>query len=90
MKLILGILFVLCFIDATVSEFTGAVYEHVFISLKNRTEVPTREEALRIVMDNMNVYEQQILIAKAQVTKSNRLLKLTSRDSTRNIFIACK
>ena len=67
MKLILATLFVLCIIHATVSEFTGAVYEHVFVSLKNKTEVPAREEALRIVMDNMNVYEQQILIAKAQV-----------------------
>lgn len=49
------------------SEFIGAVCEHVFFTLENRTKIPTRQEALDVVMANMNVYEQQILEAKTQV-----------------------
>lgn len=66
MKLLLTTFFVWCVADASDPEFIAAVYEHAFLSLKNKTDVPTRQEALGIVMDNMNVYEQQILDAKAQ------------------------
>jgi hypothetical protein len=73
MKLLLTTFFVWCVVDASDPEFIAAVYEHAFLSLKNKTDVPTRQEALGIVMDNMNVYEQQILDAKAQVrTVNNR------------------
>ncbi|XP_028404486.1 pantetheinase-like [Dendronephthya gigantea] len=49
------------------TEFIAAVYEHAFVNqLKNKTDVSTRREALRIVMDNMDVYEKQILEAKSK------------------------
>ena len=67
MRLLLSTFFVSCVTHASALVFNAAVYEHVFSSLNNKTAVPTRQEALRIVMDNMNVYEQQILDAKAQV-----------------------
>ena len=54
-------------VRASDSEFTAAVYEHPFPSLKNKTNIPSRQEALGIVMDNMNVYEQQIRNAKRKV-----------------------
>jgi hypothetical protein len=68
MRFFLTSFFLSCIIHASDPwQFKAAVYEHVFLSLENKTDVPTRQEALRIVMDNMNIYEKQILDAKAQV-----------------------
>ena len=55
-------------VRASDSEFIAAVYEHPFSSLKNKTNIPTKQEALSIVMDNMNLYEQQIIRAKEKVS----------------------
>lgn len=55
-------------VRASDSEFIAAVYEHPFTSLKNKSNIPTRQEALSIVMDNMDIYEQQIISAKEKVS----------------------
>ncbi|KAJ7352922.1 Hydrolase [Desmophyllum pertusum] len=48
------------------SEFVAAVYEHAFIRVENRTVVLSRQEAVAIVMLNMDVYEAQMQKAKEQ------------------------
>ena len=70
MRAFLTAFFVLCHVTKHAfasSVFKAAVYEHAFVGLKNRTYVPTRQEALDIVMTNMDVYEQQIQTAKSKV-----------------------
>lgn len=71
MKFLQMIMCLLCLVvpfSTSDSEFMAAVYEHAFVSqLKNKTDVPTKQEALRIVMDNMDVYEKRILDAKSKV-----------------------
>lgn len=69
MRLLRTTFFVLCYVimHASGSVFKAAVYEHAFVGLKDRTYVPTRQEALHVVMKNMDVYEQQIKIAKSEV-----------------------
>ena len=69
MRLLLTTFFVLCYvtIHASGSVFKAAVYEHAFIGLQDNTYVPTRQEALHIVMKNLDVYGQQIAIAKSEV-----------------------
>jgi hypothetical protein len=49
------------------SEFVAAVYEHAFIRAENTTAVLPKQEAIAIVMRNMDVYEFQIQKAKQQV-----------------------
>ena len=49
------------------SEFVAAVYEHAFIRAKNPMNVLPRQEAVAIVMRNMDVYETQMQKAKQQV-----------------------
>ena len=49
------------------SEFVAAVYEHAFVRVENRTVVLSRQEAVAIVMLNMDVYEAQMQKAKEQV-----------------------
>ena len=68
--LLLTAFFILCrvTVHASGSVFKAAVYEHAFVGLKNSTYVPTRKEALQIVMKNMDVYEQQIENAKLEVS----------------------
>ena len=48
-------------------EFVAAVYEHAFLREENRTAVLPQQEAVRLVMRNMDVYEEQMKIAKQQV-----------------------
>lgn len=48
------------------SEFVAAVYEHAFLREENRTAVLPQQEAVRLVMRNMDVYEEQMKIAKQQ------------------------
>lgn len=47
-------------------EFVAAVYEHAFLREENRTAVLPQQEAVRLVMRNMDVYEEQMKIAKQQ------------------------
>ena len=49
------------------SEFVAAVYEHAFIRAENRTVVLPQQDAVAIVMRNMDVYETQMQKAKQQV-----------------------
>ena len=49
------------------SDFVAAVYEHAFVRVENRTAVLPRQEAVAIVMSNMDVYETQMQKAKEQV-----------------------
>ena len=49
------------------SEFVAAVYEHAFIRAANRTAVLSQQEAVAIVMRNMDIYETQMKKAKEQV-----------------------
>ena len=49
------------------SEFVAAVYEHAFIRAANRTAVLSQQEAVAIVMRNMDIYETQMQKAKEQV-----------------------
>ena len=49
------------------SDFVAAVYEHAFVRVENRTAVLLRQEAVAIVMSNMDVYETQMQKAKEQV-----------------------
>lgn len=48
------------------SEFVAAVYEHAFISPENKTVVPSRHDAVAIVMRNMDIYEIQMQKSKQQ------------------------
>ena len=49
------------------SEFVAAVYEHVFVVAQNTSIVPSRKEALTIMMQNMDIYEVQMKNAAKQV-----------------------
>ena len=49
------------------SEFVAAVYEHAFLRAQNTTVVLSQQDAIALVMHNMDVYEQQMKIAKQQV-----------------------
>lgn len=53
--------------DTGVSEFVAAVYEHAFVTVENRTTVSPRKEARAIIMQNMDIYEEQMQKAKQQV-----------------------
>ena len=53
--------------SSTGSEFVAAVYEHVFVRAQNRTNVLSQQEAVAIVMQNMDVYATQMKKAKQQV-----------------------
>ena len=56
--------------DTGVSEFVAAVYEHAFVTVEDRTTVRPRKEARAIIMQNMDIYEEQMQKAKQQVKKS--------------------
>lgn len=45
----------------------AAVYEHAFVRVQNRTNVLSQQEAVAIVMQNMDVYATQMKKAKQQV-----------------------
>ena len=53
--------------DTGGSEFVAAVYEHAFVRVENRATVRSRKEARAIVMQNMDIYEEQMQKAKQQV-----------------------
>lgn len=53
--------------SSTGSEFVAAVYEHAFVMAQNRTNVLSQQEAVAIVMQNMDVYATQMNKAKQQV-----------------------
>ena len=55
--------------DAGVAEFVAVVYEHAFVTVENRTTVRARKEARAIIMQNMDIYEEQMQKAKQQVKK---------------------
>lgn len=67
MRLPLIAVIVCAIVHASDVEFKAAVYEHKFVLWENQTDVPTRQEALNIAMQNMDVYEEQIVNAKRQV-----------------------
>ena len=52
---------------ASSAEFVAAVYEHAFVIVENRTVVLPKKEAVGIVMQNMDVYEAQMIKAAEQV-----------------------
>ena len=54
-------------LTSTGSEFVAAVYEHAFVRAQNRTNVLSQQEAVAIVMQNMDVYATQMKKAKQQV-----------------------
>ena len=49
------------------SEFVAAVYEHSFLRAQNRTVALSHQDAIALVMRNMDVYEEQMKIAEQQV-----------------------
>ena len=49
------------------SEFVAAVYEHAFLRAQNRTVALSQQDAIALVMRNMDVYEEQMKIAEQQV-----------------------
>ncbi|KXJ21613.1 Pantetheinase [Exaiptasia diaphana] len=49
-------------------EFVAAVYEHAVIGAADRKTVLTKQQALKIVMTNMDIYELQIQRAKEHNT----------------------
>lgn len=49
------------------SEFVAAVYEHAFLRAQDRTVVLSHQDAIALVMRNMDVYEEQMKIAEQQV-----------------------
>lgn len=49
------------------SEFVAAVFEHAFVRAENRSVVLSQQDAVAIVMRNMDVYEDQMKKAKQQV-----------------------
>lgn len=53
--------------DTGVAEFVAAVYEHAFVRVEDRTTVRPRKEARAIIMQNMDIYEEQMQKAKQQV-----------------------
>ena len=56
--------------DTGVAEFVAAVYEHAFVRVEDRTTVRRpRKEARAIIMQNMDIYEEQMQKAKQQVKK---------------------
>lgn len=48
------------------SEFVAAVYEHAFLRAQNRAVVLSQQDAIALVMRNMDVYEEQMKIAEQQ------------------------
>ena len=55
--------------DTGVAEFVAAVYEHAFVRVEDRTTVRPRKEARAIIMQNMDIYEEQMQKAKQLVKK---------------------
>ncbi|XP_031565058.1 pantetheinase-like [Actinia tenebrosa] len=46
------------------TKFVAAVYEHVFIAAENKSVVLSKQDAVAIVMRNMDIYESQMEKAK--------------------------
>ena len=49
-------------------RFKAAVYEHAVIMPENRTVVVNRSQALELMYANLELYAEQVFMAKKQVT----------------------
>lgn len=62
--------YVLLFCDVNVGlTFKAAVYEHVVISPDDPLKTFTREEAFKWMLKNLDIYEEQVILASAQETQ---------------------
>lgn len=50
-----------------IDQFRPAVYEHVAIYSPEKSAVLTRQEALNVMMENLNVYKEQAIKTSAMV-----------------------